>query len=102
MNDKIYVGSGKTFGKFSQLSINICISDIPKEHIFKSEKTGKSYVKLNVCAKKNIDQYGNSHYVSVNTWQPNQQQNKPQYKQDNFDKNAKEYETFENNDEVPF
>ena len=72
-NKKIYVGSGKEFGQYGQVGINICLSDLPKEHIF-TGKTGKKYIKLNVCKKKEVDQYGKSHYVAVDTWKPNQNQ----------------------------
>lgn len=77
---KIFCGSGKHIGNFGNIAINLCIDDIPPQFIDVS-KNGKRYVNLKVCNKKNIDQYGNSHYVEVNTWKPSpqfEQQTKPQ------------------------
>ena len=70
MSDKIYVGSGK--GKFDNdlIEVNICLSDLPKEHIF--EYNGKEYIKLKVGKKREVDQYGKSHYVEIDTWKPEQ------------------------------
>ena len=77
--DKVYCGSGKTFGQYGQIGIDICYEDIPKEY-WKKGKNGKHYIKLNVCAKREQDQYGNTHYVAVNTWKPDggQQSNNQQ------------------------
>lgn len=61
--NKIYCGNGKLL-KFDNVGINICIDEIPKEHI-KTAKNGKRYVNLNVCKKKEPDKYGNTHYVEV-------------------------------------
>jgi len=75
MADKIYCGSGKekTFENGgSIISISVALEDYPKE--FLTEYNGKRYLRLDVCRKREIDQYGKSHYVSVNTWQPDAQQ----------------------------
>jgi len=93
MSDKIYVGSGKVVGKYGQIGVSLCVSDIPKEHIFTSQKTGKKYINLKVCEKKQVDQYGKTHYVEIDTWQPNQapqqtgqpQTNQQNVQQTNFD-----------------
>lgn len=46
--------------------INVCLSDIPGDKIFVSEKTGKEYVSLVVDSNYNgVDNYGNSHNVSI-------------------------------------
>lgn len=45
---------------------DICLSDIPKEMMTKSEKNGKFYVKLCVASRKEKDQYENTHTVYVN------------------------------------
>lgn len=74
-DDKIYVGRGKekTFGDGgNNVTMSICLSDIPKEHIKKSDKNGKSYVTLIVGKLKNTDDYGNTHTVRVDTWKPTQ------------------------------
>lgn len=65
---KIYVGSGKSFGKFEDVNIDICLSDLPPEWIKKSEKNGKKYIRLTVSKKKEADQYGKTHAVTVNTY----------------------------------
>jgi len=68
--EKIYVGSGKEFGQYGDINIDICLSDLPKEWIKKSDKNGKSYIKLTVSKKRQADQYGKTHSVSVNTFKP--------------------------------
>ena len=65
---KIYVGSGVEFGKFGDVNIDICLTDLPPEWIKKSEKNSKKYIRLTVSKKKEKDQYGKTHSVSVNTW----------------------------------
>ena len=74
--EKIYCGSGKekTFENGgSIISLSVCLDEYPKEYL--TEFNGKRYLKLDVCRKREIDQYGKSHYVAVNTWQPEQVQN---------------------------
>jgi hypothetical protein len=71
MSEKIYCGRGKRFGNYGTISINICVDDIPKEFITKSNTNGKRYVKLNVDERREADPYGNTHTVSVDTWRPN-------------------------------
>jgi hypothetical protein len=71
--EKIYVGTGKEFGQYGDVNIDICLSDLPKDWIKKSEKNGKSYIKLTVSKRKEADKYGNSHSVTVNTFKPEKQ-----------------------------
>ena len=71
--EKIYVGTGKEFGQYGDVNIDICLSDLPKDWIKKSEKNGKSYIKLTVSKRKEADKYGNSHTVIVNTFKPEKQ-----------------------------
>lgn len=66
MSDKIYCGSGKA-GKYG-INLNLCLSDLPKEHI--NEYKGKKYIKLKVGEKRQADQYGKTHYLEVDTWKP--------------------------------
>lgn len=72
---KIYVGSGQEFGKYGDINIDICLSDLPQEYRVKSEKNGKIYIKLTVSKKKEPDQYKKTHSVSVNTWKPEKKEN---------------------------
>lgn len=73
-NDKkIYVGSGIEFGKYGDVNIDICLSDLPPDWIKKSEKNGKKYIKLVLSKKKEKDQYGKTHSLTVNTWKKDEQ-----------------------------
>lgn len=47
------------------LSVSICLSDIPKEQIFTSERSGKKFVTLQVARRKNPSPYGDTHTVVV-------------------------------------
>ena len=88
MSDKIYIGSGKEVGQYGQIAVSLCVSDIPKEHIF--EYNGKKYLKVKVCKKRQADNYGKTHYVEIDTYNPNQPQQPQQSGQDNgiqFDEN---------------
>jgi hypothetical protein len=66
-NKKTYVGSGKQTNEYFT-NISVCLSDLPKESIF--EYNGKKYVKLTVGKKKEADDYGKTHYVAINDYQP--------------------------------
>lgn len=68
--EAIFVGNGKEVTQFEGLfNLNICLSDIPKEHIQKSEKNGKSYVRLNMGKMKAATDWG-THSIKVDTWKP--------------------------------
>jgi len=70
-NEKIYVGSGKSKfeGSLINTTINLSkISKTSKDYIF--EYGGDKYIKLKVVRKKEIDEYGKTHYVEVDTWKP--------------------------------
>jgi len=66
---KIYVGSGKKSANYDIVNVNLCLSDIPKEHIQKAQN-GKEYVRLNVAAKREVGKFGDTHSVAVDTWKP--------------------------------
>ena len=74
-NEKIYCGSGLEKFEGNLVEITVCLSDLPKEHIF--EYNSKKYIKLKVQKKKEVDKFGKTHSVQVNTW-------KPEKKEDNF------------------
>jgi len=44
---------------------SICATDIPKDAITVSEKNGKKYFTIVIDPKKQADQYGNTHAVSM-------------------------------------
>lgn len=46
-------------------TVNVCLSDIPKEKIYKSEKTGKAYITLVIGDKDQVDQFGHDVSVSI-------------------------------------
>ena len=66
----IYIGNGKK-QKDNWLKSSLCISDIPKEHTF--EYNGKTYVKVNINVKDEVDQYGKDVSITVDTWRPDSQ-----------------------------
>ena len=71
MNEKaIYVGNGKEKFNGETIEFSLSISKLRelKEHFF--EYNNVEYIKLKVCKKKEVDQYGNSHNVQVNTFKP--------------------------------
>jgi hypothetical protein len=75
VNDKIYCGSGRVFGKYNTLGLSICIDDIPVDFIT-AGKNGKRYIRVNVNQKREPDKYGKTHSVEVDTWKPNTQPEK--------------------------
>ena len=62
----IYCGGGKKMSK-DWLSVTLHL-DKAKEHFFTYE--GKTYVKLNINIKDEVDQYDKDVSVSVNTYKP--------------------------------
>lgn len=71
MSDKIYVGHGVEKFDGDMVSVSVCLTDLPKEHMFDYE--GKKYIKLNVQKKKETDKYGKTHYLCVDTWKPKEE-----------------------------
>jgi len=80
---KIYCGKGKEInGKYGAFyKINICIDDIPVEHMFKA-KSGKRYVNLLVSEMRQPDDKGNTHTVLVDTWKPSKQSGLEDFRDD--------------------
>jgi hypothetical protein len=72
MADKIYCGSGKEKFDGNLVEISVCLSDLPKNKIF--EYNNKKYIKLKIVKKREIDQYGKSHYVEIDMFEPQQDQ----------------------------
>lgn len=67
MEQKIYLGNGKKMNDTWRKS-SLCLSDIPKEHIF--EYKGKKYVKLNINDKAEVDQFGKDVTIQLDTYKP--------------------------------
>ncbi len=74
-DEKIYVGNGKEHvfsdgGK--EIKVRLCLDDMKKYHElygFTSDK-GRHFVNLIVSERREKDQYGNSHFVRIDTWKP--------------------------------
>lgn len=81
MSDTIWCGSGKK-QKENWLKITINPDKI-KDHI--QEFNGNKFVKLNVNIKAEADQYGKDVSVSVDTWQPPQENNTNSEGKDDYD-----------------
>ena len=60
--EKIYVGSGIEKFDGNLIQQTICLSDL--------RDNAKDYIKLKTVKKREVDQYGKTHYVEVDTWKP--------------------------------
>ena len=71
-NEKIYVGGAKevngNFGAFHRISFN-------KQDLetLMSNLNAKGYVNLNMNKRRQPSQYGQTHSLTIDTWEPNQQ-----------------------------
>jgi|TARA_R100000935_G_scaffold58725_1_gene97310 hypothetical protein len=83
MEDKIYVGSGISKFDGDQVAVSLCLTDVPKEHMF--EYNGKKYIKLIVQKKREADQYGKTHYVAIDTWKPEPKAETPKVEEQDQD-----------------
>jgi|TARA_R100000935_G_C2743138_1_gene126687 hypothetical protein len=79
--EKIYVGSGKSKFEGDQVAISVCLSDLPKD--WKFEYNNKEYVKLIVQKKREVDQYGKTHYVAIDTFKPEAKTEEKKTEEDN-------------------
>lgn len=77
MSERIYCGNGKE-KKFenggSIITITVDIDTLIREfpnYGFTTD-AGKRKVRLKIGQRREIDQYGNSHLVEVDTWKPSQ------------------------------
>lgn len=64
---KIYIGNGVKRAE-GWLKSSLCLTDIPKEYTF--EYQGKTYVKVDINVKDEVDQYGKDVSITVDTWKP--------------------------------
>tara|TARA_R100000900_G_scaffold103697_1_gene80535 strand:+ start:46 stop:303 length:258 start_codon:yes stop_codon:yes gene_type:complete len=70
MSDKkIFVGNGVEKFDGNLVSVSVCLSDLPSEYI-QTGNNGKKYINLNVQKRQEVDQYGKTHYIAVDTWKP--------------------------------
>ena len=75
------------------MSCSLCLTDLPAEHIY--EYNNKKYIKLNVQKKKEEDQYGKTHSVSVDTW-------KPEPKKEDLSAKLESFKVSPNDPDLPF
>jgi hypothetical protein len=72
-NEAIYVGSGK---QTNENYINISIKESAcQPHWF--EYKGEKYLRLTVAKRKEVDQYGKTHNVKINNYNPEGATSKP-------------------------
>ena len=81
--EKIFVGNGTEKFEGNMVAVNLCVSDIPKEHL--NEFQGKKYLKLNVTRKREVDQYGRTHYVEIDQFKPKKEEAVVEAKEENKD-----------------
>lgn len=100
--DRIYVGSGKEMfdGDLVNISINLSKISECKEQIF--EYNGEKFIKLKVAKKREMDDYGKSHFVEVDTWKPEAQESKPVFVQEAEDKRGSANSPVGYDDGIPF
>jgi hypothetical protein len=67
--EKKYVGSSKNIqGKFGEIQkLSFSKKDL---EVLLDNLNEKGYVNLNRIAKKETDKYGNTHYLIIDEWQP--------------------------------
>ena len=70
--EKIFCGSAK---QTHEMFINgsICLDDFPQELRQVSPKNGKTYLNITIGKKREVGQYGDTHYITVNTFKPKAQ-----------------------------
>jgi len=100
--EKIYVGGGKA-GNYETVRINVCLDDC---NVYADKNienfNGKKYISLDVKPKREVDQYGKSHSVSINTWKPNQEPEKEEYVPQDGQPISGEQTSFDASDNIPF
>lgn len=74
MSEKKYVGTGRQAPNGMEI-VNISIAE-SKIKDFWSEYNGERYLRLGISKKKEADQYGKTHSVYIDEWQPSSD-NKP-------------------------
>lgn len=78
MPEKIYIGDARKIdfaGGGSKISATLKLDGFKKyfeEYGFTS-KQGKKCLKINICEKREPDQFENTHYVEIDTYRPSKQ-----------------------------
>lgn len=68
MSEKKYVGTGRQAPNGMEI-VNISIAE-SKVKDYWTEYNGERYLRLGVSKKREADQYGKSHSVYIDEWQP--------------------------------
>lgn len=68
MSDKKYVGTGRQAPNGLEI-VNISVAE-SKVKEFWTEYNGERYLRLGVSKKREADQYGKTHSVYIDEWQP--------------------------------
>jgi hypothetical protein len=69
MNQKIYVGKGKTIGNFGQIKLNICTKDFNGNNVLPINEKG--YLKpLILTRMKSPDKHGNEYTIFIDDFVP--------------------------------
>ena len=54
---------------FVTLKVGICIDDLDKSKM-KKAANGKSYLNLDITRRREVGQYGDTHSIKYDTWEP--------------------------------
>ena len=57
-------------GVFKTLKLSLCVEQLDKLK-FKKGGNGKMYLNLDIVERKEVGQYGDTHSVKYDTWEPN-------------------------------
>jgi hypothetical protein len=103
-NEKIYIGNGKS--KFDGNLVNATIdlqtlNAAIKEHAFAYNE--REFIKIKVVKRTEPDNYGNTHFVEVDTWRPVQNFTKPKEDKKDFIRVNQDVKSEDANEEnLPF
>jgi len=81
--ETIFVGTGWANQEGWAINISVCLSDIPKEYI--TEYKGKKYIKLGVIKRKSEGDKGQTHFVKVDTYKKEKEQEEDTISPDDLD-----------------
>jgi hypothetical protein len=78
MSDKIYVGNGKTintkYGDYLKITVDLDSLIREFENYGFTTNAGKRKIKLDIPKRREPDNYGNTHAVTIDTWKPDDSQ----------------------------
>jgi len=70
MSENIYIGQAKEIKDYYFLIGSICLDSIPTDEIINA-KNGKRYVNIKISKRRQPDQFGFTHSISINTYGKN-------------------------------